>query len=166
MRDGFRCMLTGMYDDISLKRNPELCQQCCRLGSYSADVDACHILGELTVQGIMSNEVRSVTVSRLRRFTHTHPSGGIWKSCRRTRSGGCKRSWKYTLARSQPPCQTQQLGPVVRSYRGGASFIDFPVAPTRRPCRPTATTYLFPICCTRTTFVCTGTSVMIVAVYP
>jgi hypothetical protein len=52
-RDGYRCMLTGMFDRTSLKCNRELRQQCDDLpGATATTVQACHILNESTMRGI------------------------------------------------------------------------------------------------------------------
>jgi len=52
VRDGFRCMLTGLYDETSLERNSELHEECVRLRGMPILLEACHILGESTLRGI------------------------------------------------------------------------------------------------------------------
>jgi len=45
-RDGYRCMLTGLFDDASLNRSRELRELCSLAGAASGDIQACRILGE------------------------------------------------------------------------------------------------------------------------
>ena len=51
-RDGFRCMLTGMFDLTSTKKNEELAQLCDTMGAFSVVVQTSHILNESTMQDI------------------------------------------------------------------------------------------------------------------
>jgi hypothetical protein len=77
-RDGFRCMVTGMFDYTSIRKSPELKKMCSDQKTTSATVQACHILNESTMQGIdpsggsekttVVNRVRAVAVSRVLRY--------------------------------------------------------------------------------------------------
>ena len=51
-RDGFRCMVTGMFDDTSMETNHELRKMCKDLKAANTTVEACHILKESTMRGI------------------------------------------------------------------------------------------------------------------
>ena len=51
-RDGFRCMVTGLFDRTSMRQSRTLKQSCVDLGAASATVQACHILSESTMQGV------------------------------------------------------------------------------------------------------------------
>jgi len=49
-RDGYRCVLTGMFDDTSAQENRKLEQLCVDLGAASTTVEARHISNGLTMQ--------------------------------------------------------------------------------------------------------------------
>ena len=51
-RDGYRCLLTGCFDETSLELYPHLAKECDSLGAIAVAIDACHILSESTVQGV------------------------------------------------------------------------------------------------------------------
>ena len=51
-RDGYRCMITGMFDDGSLKRSAALRKIAKIEGANGVTIHACHILNESTTQGI------------------------------------------------------------------------------------------------------------------
>jgi len=66
-RDGYRCVLTGMFDDTSTRGNRKLEQLCVDLGAASATVEARHILNGSTMQEIDptgDSHVCTATVSR------------------------------------------------------------------------------------------------------
>ena len=75
MRDGFRCILTGVFDYTSTRQNPELDQLRRSINARAATVQACHILNESTMQDVdptgtseestVSNKVCAATVSRV-----------------------------------------------------------------------------------------------------
>jgi len=50
-RDGFRCIITGMINKKSLQSNAALRDIAKRDGASTAQVNACHILNESTMQG-------------------------------------------------------------------------------------------------------------------
>jgi hypothetical protein len=76
-RDGFRCMVTGMFDGTSMKTNHELRKMCSDLNAFSTTVQASHILNESTMQDIdpaggsekttVINKVCAVAVPRILR---------------------------------------------------------------------------------------------------
>ena len=51
-RDGYRCMITGMFDRGSLKRSAALRKIAESEGVNGVTIHACHILNESTTQGI------------------------------------------------------------------------------------------------------------------
>jgi len=51
-RDGYRCMLTGMFDDASLDLSHELRELRAQAGAVRSTIQACHILGESTMQNV------------------------------------------------------------------------------------------------------------------
>ena len=51
-RDGFHCMLTGMYDYKSTQQSSELDQLRRSRRARAATVQACHILNQSTMQGV------------------------------------------------------------------------------------------------------------------
>jgi len=57
-RDGFRCMITGMFDETSLKLSAELRRKHESLGGMPITVKTCHILSEST-QGVGTNGERT-----------------------------------------------------------------------------------------------------------
>ncbi|KAF9645735.1 hypothetical protein BDM02DRAFT_3262713 [Thelephora ganbajun] len=59
-RDGFRCMITGLFDMTSLKHNAELQRRGETLGGMPIVVQASHILSESMTQGIGLNEKGSI----------------------------------------------------------------------------------------------------------
>ena len=75
-------MLTGMFDNISLKRSRELDKLRRDLGASYVTIQACHILNESTMQGVdptgasdestVTDKVCAVTASRAPRRPH-HP---------------------------------------------------------------------------------------------
>ncbi|KAF9643148.1 hypothetical protein BDM02DRAFT_3104817 [Thelephora ganbajun] len=60
-RDGFRCMITGLFDVASLGHNVELQHENETLGGMPVAVETSHILNESTTQGVGTSERRSVT---------------------------------------------------------------------------------------------------------
>ena len=59
-RDGFRCMVTGLFDDTSLNKSTELRSMHENLGGMPVTVETCHILNESTTQGIGTSEKSTV----------------------------------------------------------------------------------------------------------
>ncbi|KAF9063258.1 hypothetical protein BDP27DRAFT_1335410 [Rhodocollybia butyracea] len=51
-RDGYRCMLTGAFDVNSCSRNRELAILRKRMKAPAAEVQSCHILNKITLQGV------------------------------------------------------------------------------------------------------------------
>ena len=51
-RDGYRCMITGMFDDGSLEKSAALRNIAKSEGANGVTIHACHILNESTTQGI------------------------------------------------------------------------------------------------------------------
>ncbi|KAF9646090.1 hypothetical protein BDM02DRAFT_3100445 [Thelephora ganbajun] len=60
-RDGFRCIITGYFDATSLKYNAELQREEETVGGLPLDIEASHILSELTARGVGTSEESSVT---------------------------------------------------------------------------------------------------------
>ena len=60
-RDGFRCMVTGMFDYASLKKSAELrsIHESLR-GGMPITIETCHILNESTKQGIGTSDESAV----------------------------------------------------------------------------------------------------------
>lgn len=52
-RDGFRCMITGMFDAASLEKCAELQAMAQHDNAKLVRVQTCHILNESTMQGII-----------------------------------------------------------------------------------------------------------------
>jgi len=66
-RDGYRCVLTGMFDDTSTQENRKLEQLCVDLGAASTIIEARHILSGSTMQEIDptgDSHMCTATVSR------------------------------------------------------------------------------------------------------
>ncbi|KAF9643386.1 hypothetical protein BDM02DRAFT_3273075 [Thelephora ganbajun] len=59
-RDDFQCMITGSFDETSVKHNAELQAREKDLGGRPTVVEACHILSESTTQGVGASEESSV----------------------------------------------------------------------------------------------------------
>ena len=51
-RDGFRCLVTGNFDERSVLKCHKLDDECVRLGAGPTTIAACHILNEATMQGV------------------------------------------------------------------------------------------------------------------
>ena len=143
MRDGFRCMLTGMFDDTSLKRNRELGRLCDGLTGIPSSIQMCRILNGSAMQDIdptmdsekstVINKVCDVTVSRVLRcppHSHYHPDAVHHRHSGYSQTPRARRSrprttlsrwrlgsWEYTLIGCQYPFPIQHLEPVVRGYR-------------------------------------------------
>ena len=86
-RDGFRCVVTGVFDWPSIKCNTELKRECLeRLNAPAVDLTTSHIVNEPKTQGArtgwrgaMVNVVRPITRSSSRSAIRSHflPSGVI-----------------------------------------------------------------------------------------
>ncbi|KAJ3916874.1 hypothetical protein F5877DRAFT_80493 [Lentinula edodes] len=51
-RDGYQCMITGVWDTNSLERNMELNELLVKSRGYEATVETCHILSQSIMEGI------------------------------------------------------------------------------------------------------------------
>jgi len=67
-RDGYRCMVSGMFNESSLKKSATLQVMAKRDGANRISVHACHILSESTTQGIdpESTSDHGPTVNKVR----------------------------------------------------------------------------------------------------
>ena len=66
-RDGFRCMVTGLFDRTSMEKSPALKQLCVDLGATYTAVHARHILSESTMQGVdpAGDSEKAATVNKV-----------------------------------------------------------------------------------------------------
>ena len=51
-RDGYLCLLIGLFDGISVLRSHELREELIRIRTTTAPIAACHILSETTTKGV------------------------------------------------------------------------------------------------------------------
>ena len=67
VRDDFRCVVTGLFDRTSMRKNPVLKQLCDNLGAGSATIQACHILSESTMQSVdpAGDSEKAATVNKV-----------------------------------------------------------------------------------------------------
>ena len=73
-RDGFRCMVTGMFDDTSLNKSAELRSIHESLdGGMPITVETCHILNESTTQGIGTGDKSTVVNCRVLHNSFSSP---------------------------------------------------------------------------------------------
>ncbi|KAJ4498550.1 hypothetical protein C8R41DRAFT_937735 [Lentinula lateritia] len=87
-RDGYQCMITGVWDTNSLERNIELNELLVKSRGYEATVQTCHILSQSIMQGIGdSRRPSSGVIAILTQFHLGHlvdvlvEKGGVHSLC-------------------------------------------------------------------------------------
>ncbi|KAJ4482904.1 hypothetical protein C8J55DRAFT_559733 [Lentinula edodes] len=76
-RDGYQCMITGVWDTNSLERNMELNELLVKSRGYEATVKTCHILSQSIMEGIGDQVQPNKDESMPGLHSQTAPSSGV-----------------------------------------------------------------------------------------
>ncbi|KAJ3926772.1 MAG: hypothetical protein NXY57DRAFT_689536 [Lentinula lateritia] len=76
-RDGYQCMITGVWDTNSLERNIELNELLVKSRGYEATVQTCHILSQSIMQGIGDSVQPNKDGNMPELHSQRRPSSGV-----------------------------------------------------------------------------------------